>query len=199
MAGGHVAKKLSALKVKALKSPGKYEDGNGLRVVVGPNGAKRWVMRVTVAGKRIERGLGSYPEVSLDAARDAAEKVRKAAEVDVDIREEERQEVMAGTPFREMFKTTLAQREQQLSNAKHLKQWTSTMETYVFPKIGDVPVATVSTGQVLEVLTPIWFVKPETAKRVLQRMELVFKSAIVRGVRKTASPCMGVADELGTK
>ncbi len=56
MAAGHVGKKLSALKVKALKSPGKCEDGGGLRVVVGPNGAKHWVMRVTVSGKRIERG-----------------------------------------------------------------------------------------------------------------------------------------------
>lgn len=98
-----------------------------------------------------------------------------------------------------MFKITVAQREQQLSNAKHLKQWSSAIVAYVFPKIGSVPVAKVTTGQVLQVLTPIWFEKPQTAKRVLQRMELVFKSAIVRGVRKAASPCMGVSAELGTK
>lgn len=57
---------------------GKYGGGGGLRLVIGPNGAKRWVNRVTIAGKRIERGLGSDPEVPLNAARDAAEKVRKA-------------------------------------------------------------------------------------------------------------------------
>ena len=73
------------------------------------------------------------------------------------------------------------------------------MEAYVFPKIGDVPVADVTTGQVIDVLTPIWFDKPETAKRVLQRIETVFKSAIVRGIRVRASPCVGVAAELGTK
>ena len=72
MAGGHVEKKLSAVRVKALKVPGKYEDGGGRRLIVGPNGAKRWVVRVTVAGKRVERGLGSYSDVSLEAARDAA-------------------------------------------------------------------------------------------------------------------------------
>ena len=62
-----------------------------------------------------------------------------------------------------------------------------------------MPVANVTTAQVLDVLTPIWFDKPETAKRVLQRMETVFKSAIVRGIRVHASPCVGVSAELGTK
>ena len=51
----------------------------------------------------------------------------------------------------------------------------------------------------IDLLTPIWFDKPETAKRVLQRIETVFKSAIVRGIRERASPCVGVAEELGTK
>jgi hypothetical protein len=59
--------------------------------------------------------------------------------------------------------------------------------------------AAVTAGEVLDVLTPIWFDRPETAKRVLQRMEAVFKSAILRGHRETASPCIGVAQELGTK
>lgn len=199
MAGGHVQHKLSAVRVKALKAPGKYEDGGGLRLVVGPSGGKNWVVRVTVSGRRLERGLGTYPDISLDAARDAAAKARKAAEVNLDIKAEERREALAAMTFREMFKITLAQREKQLSNAKHLKQWTSTMETYVFPVIGNTPVADVTTAQVLKVLTPIWFAKPETAKRISQRMEAVFKSAIVRGARRTASPSIGVAEELGTK
>lgn len=199
MAGSHVEKKLTAIRVKALKTPGKYEDGGGLRLIVREAGAKRWVVRVTVGGRRIERGLGSFPEVSLEEAREQASAFRKAAEAGVDIRAEEKQLALSSTTFRDMFKITLAQREKQLSNAKHLKQWSSTMAAYVFPKIGEVPVADVTTGQVLGVLTPIWFDKPETAKRVLQRMELVFKSAIVSGIRTTASPCTGVSDELGTK
>ena len=58
------------------------------------------------------------------------------------------------------------------------------MSAYVFPRIGDRPVASVTAGEVLDVLSPIWFEKPETAKRVLQRMEAVFKSAILRGHRE---------------
>ena len=199
LAVGHVQHKLSAVRVKALKAPGKYEDGGGLRLVVGPNGGKHWVVRVTVSGRRLERGLGTYPDISLDAARDAAAKARKAAEVNLDIKAEERREALAAMTFRDMFKITLAQREKQLSNAKHLQQWTSTMDAYVFPTIGNAPVGDVTTAQVLKVLSPIWFSKPETARRILQRMEAVFKSAIVRGARRAASPCIGVAEELGTK
>lgn len=77
VAGSHVEKKLTALRVKGLKTSGKYEDGGGLRLVVSEAGAKRWVVRVTVAGRRIERGLGSYPEVSLDEACEAASSIHE--------------------------------------------------------------------------------------------------------------------------
>jgi hypothetical protein len=70
------------------------------------------------------------------------------------------------------------------------------MATYVFPAIGDRPVADVTPDDVIEALKPIWFEKPETAKRVLQRMEAVFTMAILRGQREKASPCMGVAQVL---
>lgn len=199
MAGARVEKKLTALRVKALNEVGKYEDGGGLRLIVEPSGAKRWVVRVTINGKRIERGLGSSPGISLEVARAKALDIKRAAKSGVDVRIGEKARAVAGTSFRRMFEISFAQRAKQLSNAKHLKQWPATMETYVFPFIGDVPVADVTTAQVLDVLTPIWFDKAETAKRVLQRIETVFKSAIVRGIRERASPCVGVAEELGTK
>ena len=199
MAGARVEKRLTTFRVKALAEPGKYEDGGGLRLVVDPNGAKRWVVRVTIDGKRIERGLGAYPSVTIEGARSRADEIKKAARSGLDLRVEERKQQLSVTTFRAMFDISFAQRQKQLSNAKHLKQWQSTMEAYVFPVIGDTPVTEVTTAMVLDVLTPIWFDKPETAKRVLQRMETVFKSAIVRGIRDKASPCVGVADELGTK
>jgi hypothetical protein len=86
-----------------------------------------------------------------------------------------------------------------LSIAKHAAQWRSTMETYAFPSIGDRPVAGVEAREILDLLTPLWFTKVETARRVLQRMEVVFKSAILRGCRQRVSPCVGVKEELGTR
>ena len=199
MTGSRVEKKLSALRVKAIRTAGKYEDGGGLRLVVEESGAKRWVLRTTIRGRRVERGLGSAPGVTLEVARAKALEIKTAAKAGVDLRDQTKRELSAGTTFKRMFEISFAQRAKQLSNAKHLKQWPSTMAAYVFPAIGHVAVADVTTAQVLDVLTPIWFDKPETAKRVLQRMETVFKSAIVRGIRERASPCIGVAAELGTK
>jgi integrase len=101
--------------------------------------------------------------------------------------------------FRQAFEKYFDHKRKQLSNAKHLKQWPSTMERHVFPVFGDVAVADVTTAQVLDALSPIWYGKPETARRVLQRIEAVFESAILHGAREKASPCVGVVQHLGTR
>lgn len=71
------------------------------------------------------------------------------------------------------------------------------MATYVFPYIGERPVADIEAREIIKLLTPIWHDKPETAARVLQRVEATFKSAIVLGQRERASPCLGVSQHLG--
>jgi hypothetical protein len=77
------------VRVKALNAPGKYEDGGGLRLVISDTGTKRWVVRLSVSGRRLERGLGSFPNVSLDEVRLAASAFRKAAGDSDGLREEE--------------------------------------------------------------------------------------------------------------
>ena len=90
----------------------------------------------------------------------------------------------SGITFRRAFETFFATKPKSLSNAKHAAQWQSTMETYVFPTIGNRPVGEIEAREILDLLTPIWFAKAETARRVLQRLEAVFKSAILRGYRQ---------------
>lgn len=195
-------KRLRAKEVPELH-PGTHEDGGGLRLVVEPPkdkktpGARRWVLRVTIGGKRYNRGLGPYPLVSLDSAREAATDIRRAAREGRDLLAEREQARARSVSFRQAFDALFAIRQKSLSNAKHLQQWPSTMKTYVFPRIGDKPVSDVTHADILAILELIWFDKPETARRVLQRMELVFKSAILRGQREKASPCIGVPQELG--
>ena len=104
-----------------------------------------------------------------------------------------------GVSFRCAFDAFFATKRKTLSNRKHAAQWRSTMETYVFPTIGNRPVAEIEAREILDLLTPIWFARAETAKRVLQRVEAVFKSAILRGYRQRVSPCVGVKEELGTR
>ena len=183
-------RRLKARDIAGL-GPGVHEDGAGLRLVVDPTGARRWVLRVTIAGKRRNRGLGPFPLVTLEAARDQAVDIRRAARQGQDLRQTK------SVTFRQAFETYFALKRQSLSNERHMKQWPATMETYVFPLIGDRPVASITNSEVLEVLKDVWFEVPVTAKRVLQRMDAVFTSAIVRRQRKEASPCLGVAKELG--
>ena len=190
---------LTAHQVRAVSAPGTYRCGGGLRLIVTVRGVKRWEVWFSIKGKRKERGLGVFPQVSLKDARDKAHDIKRAARDGIDLRRQGLNGQADAVTFRRAFEVCFELRRKQLSNAKHLKQWPSTMTTYVFPLLGDVPVAEVTTSQVFAVLEPIWYSKSETAKRVLQRMEVVFKSAIVRGTRKLASPCSGVAQELGTR
>jgi integrase len=195
------------LKAKDLSklTPGTHEDGGGLRLWVEPDkddgtpGARRWQLRVTINGRRHNRGLGPYPLVSLDAARDQAGDIRRAARTGRDLIAEEEAQRARSVSFKKAFESMFELRKKHLSNAKHLAQWTSTMETYVFPTIGAKSVSDVTHADILAILEPIWFEKAETAKRVLQRLELVFRSAILRGQREKASPCIGIAEELGVK
>ncbi|MGB2096122.1 MAG: Arm DNA-binding domain-containing protein, partial [Candidatus Puniceispirillaceae bacterium] len=58
MMAGHPSNKLTALAVKKQTTPGRYSDGNGLYLVVDPSGAKRWLQRLSIQGKRCDLGLG---------------------------------------------------------------------------------------------------------------------------------------------
>ena len=66
--------KLTALFIKSVCKPGKYHDGSGtgLYLRVERNGAKFWVQRIMVNGKRRELGLGSPPVMSLSHVRETA-------------------------------------------------------------------------------------------------------------------------------
>ncbi len=121
------AHRLSAVKVMKVRTPGLYEDGAGLRLVVTDKGSKRWALRLTINGRRVERGLGVYPDVGLEDAREQASIMRRAARAGRDARVEEKHRRLAGATFDETFESFFAARRQQLSNGKHVQQWRNTM------------------------------------------------------------------------
>ena len=198
--------RLSQLEVANAKV-GIHGDGGGLYLQVTKTAAgrlnKSWLFRYSVGGRERQMGLGALSEVKLaDARQKAAEcRQRRLDGIDpIETRENARRLSEArNVTFRQAFELFFATKRKSLSNAKHSAQWQSTMETYVFPTIGNRAVAEVEAREILDLLTPIWFAKPETARRVLQRMEAVFKSAILRGHRQRVSPCVGVTQELGTR
>ena len=170
---------LTAGKVKAISKPGTYADGMGLVLRVGDGGAKSWVMRVTVDGKRKNIGLGGYPSVGLAEARRLAERNRQAVREGADPVEERRLARLESTrpavpTFREATHECL-KIQTDIKSEKHRKNWLQMMEKYAFPVIGFVPLDEIKPVDVIGVLTPIWDAeKQETARRIRQRMRSVF-------------------------
>lgn len=203
MAGIRTRNRLKVLAIEKECRPGTYADGGGLSLIVTETRTKKWELRIAVAGRRRQLGLGVYPRVSLEDARSKANQIRLGASEGRDVVSEKRQvERLAAMPprtrtFRAAFEGYFEMKEPQLSNEKHKKQWRSTMRAYVFPSIAIRPVAEITAAEVIDILKPIWNTKRETARRVLQRMRAVFEAAIVRGERDKASPTIGVATVLG--
>ena len=88
-------------------------------------------------------------------------------------------------------------RRQNLS-PKHAQHWLATMETYVFPHIGDIPVARHPQPRPGGAQGPMVREARDRQARAAAH-GCVFKAAILRGWRKEASPTLGVSQELGTR
>lgn len=180
--GQHKEKRLSAATVRTIKEPGFYADGNGLYLKVDTSGAKRWVQRIVIHGKRRDIGLGSASLVSLAEARETALEQRKLARAGEDpIALKKRSTGILS--FKETAKRVHELSKPTWRNEKHGKQFITTLETNVFPHFGDKRVDQVTSSDVLAALMPIWNTKPETARRIKQRISAVFKSAIGQGWR----------------
>ena len=176
---------LNARKVETAK-PGRHGDGRGLFLYVKPTGSRSWVLRYQVQGRRRDLGLGAYPDVSLAMARERATEARRLiANGDDPIAK--RQQSKPKT-FKEAALELIESKRPGWKNAKHSAQWVSTLERYVFPKIGSVQVTKIETADVIGALTPIWTGKPETASRVRQRIEAVIDYATALGIRNGDNP-----------
>ncbi len=90
--------------------------------------------------------------------------------------------------FKAVAKDHITANEESWRNAKHRQQWQNTLATYVYPVIGEVPVAEIGTAHVLQILEPIWRAKAETASRVRGRIETILDAAKARGYREGENP-----------
>lgn len=190
------ATKLSALQVKAMLSPGKYHDGGGLGLylLVKPSGARSWMQRIMIKGKRREIGLGSPPVVTLAKAREVALANKRMVHDGLDPLQA-RAEAEAVPTFEEAARTVHKLHQPTWRNVKHAAQFISTLETYAFPRIGKTKVGDVTTSDVLAVLSPIWNEKRETARRVKQRIGMVMKWAVAKGWRQD-DPSLAITQAL---
>jgi integrase len=203
--------KLTALQVTRLKkgTPTKrlVNDGGGLYVQTGPTGGS-WLFRYRLGPpekKLREMGLGSLHTLSLAEAREKARECRKLRLDGLDpIEERKRSRLQAKldaastVTFREASERYVTAHQSEWSNAVHARQWPASLQNFVFPVFGDLPVGAIDTGIVMKALVPIWNEKTETASRVRGRIESILDWAKVLGYRQGENPARwrGHLDEL---
>jgi hypothetical protein len=183
---------LTPFKIRNLKQAGRYADGNGLYLVVDPSGAKRWMLRTLVQGRRRDMGLGGLRLVTLVEARERARVYRKIARDGGDPLADRRKARQTAPTFAEAARAVHKQHAPAWRNPKHGDQWINSLTEYAFPVIGALPVDRIAAPDVMRVLSPIWLAKAETARRVRQRMRSVFDWAKAAGHRSGDNPVDGV-------
>jgi integrase len=194
-----MAGKLNVKAVEAARSPRLYPDGQGLYLQVTANKTgkinKSWVYRYRSDGKAREMGLGQLSAVSLGKARQKAQEARELRASGLDpignrdqLKHDERLARERAKTFKQVAEECIDSKRPGWKNAKHAKQWTSTLQHYVYPVFGNRPVADVTVDDVDKVLKPIWATKEETARRVRSRIKMVLDYAAARNLRSRENP-----------
>ena len=172
-------KRLTARTVETVKKPGLHADGGGLYLHVSRSGARSWIFRWKRDGRLRDMGLGPLNTISLAEARDkalACRKLKYDGRDPIEERQAQRQaaklETAKAMTFKDCAKAYIAAQRAGWKNPKHAAQWPATLETYVYPILGDLPVQAIDVGLVMKAIEPIWTSKPETASRVRGRVEL---------------------------
>jgi len=174
--------KLSFKMIESLREPGRYSDGGGLYFWVRSTGTRNWIVRIQKDGTRRDIGLGGYPKLKLAAAREAAEAVIGQIMAGVDP-VAARKTASTCPTFEKAAKARHKELVPGFRNYKHAAQWLSSLESYAFPVLGKLPVDTITPAHVRDALLSIWLTKPETAKRVHQRIVDVLTWTVAEGHR----------------
>lgn len=142
-------------------------------------------------------GLGSFPTITLAAARDEARKQRalvKSGNDPIAVRRATESAAAAKRAtqktFAEVAARYIAQHEKSWKNTKHQAQWTATLRTYAEPVIGNLLVSDIRPAHLISLLEPIWATKTETATRVRSRIEIVLDYAAAHGFRDGPNPAL---------
>ena len=195
---GHPKKTLTVRAVQAVQagdSTRRIGDGGGLYLVIQTSGAKSWILRTVIKGRRSDLGLGSASLISLAEAREEARRLRRIARMGGDPLAERRHERRPVPTFEQAARQVHASLETAFRNKKHRKQWLSSL-LGVISRCGSKRVDAVTSADVLSVLSQKWLDHPETARRVLQRLRVIFDWCKAQGYCVGDNPTDGLTKVL---
>jgi integrase len=192
--GGNLdARTIEAAKPRA----GAYRlsDGGGLLMVIKPSGAKVWIARVSVAGRRRDMGLGGFPTVSLRQAREKAAAARKLTLDGLDPiaerhrlageREAQRRAAIDADAltFRSVALACIEAEAPGWKNRRTSRLWQNSLERWAFPTLGHMPVADIDRTAIRQAIDDVWRERPATARKVLRRVGTILRYAAAHGWR----------------
>ena len=172
--------KLTHLKVKGLKTPGRHADGDTLYLQVGPSGTKCWIQRIVINGKRHDLGLGPWPLVGLDRARRRAFENRVKIEDGIDVLADRRRHSVVPTFERaalQYFEENLPGWKQNRNAAR----WIHVVRQYAFKAFGSMRVDAIMREDILRLLKPLWATKPEQGRKLKQRVGAILRWCVAHG------------------
>jgi integrase len=180
---------------KGALPPGKYHDGAGLYLQIGPTGTAAWIFRYMLDRRSRDMGLGSLSILDAAKARKARDEQRELLLRRVDPIEardqsyqQDRLERSRSMTFRQCAEAYIEAHRAAWSNAKSAPQWRSSLKTYSYPIFGSLPVQAVDTALVMKALAPIWTEKTDTATKVRGRIEVILGWATTQGYRQGDNP-----------
>ena len=188
---------LTDIVVKKISQPGRHTDDQhkGLHLWVKVSGQKYWIFRYTYQGKRLGLSFGAYPDVGLRLARERAIEARNLINKGNDpLREKKAAKTVTLSnhcpKFQDFALAYIETMRPKWRNQKHGDQWVATVTNYAIPVIGAMPLDEIDTQHILEILTPIWQSKAETAARLRGRLEKILSAAISRKLHTSPNPAM---------
>jgi integrase len=181
--------RLNKSQIKALPAGTARGDGGNLWIVSSRSGRKRWEFRYTYGGKRRCMGLGPWPEVSVDEARDKAFLNRKLLIDGIDpLADKKAYRPRRIKTFKEVAEEAIGRFAKGWKGPKQEPQWRSSLERYAYPILGEMHVSSITPEHVRDVLEPIWTTKAPTAERVQNRIERILDLATVMKLRTGDNP-----------
>ena len=200
--------KLTAKAVLNAKA-GRHADGGGLYLLVKPTGARSWLLRVQVDGRRRDIGLGSVEtsalamrsdigedlpleeksRLTLAEARELSARLRNAAKAGRDPAAERKKDRKPPPSFKDAaIATHKAQTASHSWSGKTADAFLSSLEAHAYATLGKMRVDLVEAEHIANALAPIWTAKPDMAKKVRQRIATVLDFAKAKNWRATEAP-----------